>query len=60
MDQTMDHILVCTDELFQAGDIGTPGTTSPEANLSKKPTTSNGNQPKRRNRNARDDGEWRG
>jgi len=55
MDQTMDHILVCTDELFQAGDIGTPGTTSPEANLSKKPTTSNGNQPKRRNRNARDD-----
>lgn len=57
MDQTMDHILCCTDELFQAGGSGTTGTTSPEANLSKKPSTSNGNQPKRRLSNAGDDGE---
>ncbi|CAL9239166.1 unnamed protein product [Arabidopsis halleri] len=55
MDQTMDHILGCTDELFQTGDSGTPGITSPEANLSKKPTTSNGSQPKRRHSSAGDD-----
>ncbi|KFK40951.1 hypothetical protein AALP_AA2G065700 [Arabis alpina] len=33
LDQTMDHILGCTDELFQAGE------SSLEANLSKKATT---------------------
>ncbi|CAH2034028.1 unnamed protein product [Thlaspi arvense] len=39
LDQTMDHILGCTDELFEARDSGTPGTISLEANLRKKPKT---------------------
>ncbi|ESQ39173.1 hypothetical protein EUTSA_v10001287mg [Eutrema salsugineum] len=39
LDQTMDHILECTNELFQAGDSGTQGTVSLEANLRKKPKT---------------------
>lgn len=57
----MDHILGFTDELFQANDSGTPGTTSLEANLSKNPTTSNCNHSKRRSSSAvDDDGEWRG
>ncbi|VVB09198.1 unnamed protein product [Arabis nemorensis] len=52
LDQTMDHILGCTDELFQAGESGVTCTIDLEANLSKKVTTSNCNQhyrePKRR------------
>ncbi|EOA33195.1 hypothetical protein CARUB_v10019674mg [Capsella rubella] len=60
VDQTMDHILDCTEELFQAGDSGTPGTTSPEANLSMQPTTSKGNQLKRRRSNAGDDDAFEG
>ncbi|KAL1208038.1 hypothetical protein V5N11_008185 [Cardamine amara subsp. amara] len=48
LDQTMDHILGCTDELFQAGDSGRPATVSLE-------TTSNCSQPKRKFSNAGDD-----
>ncbi|ESQ33514.1 hypothetical protein EUTSA_v10006613mg [Eutrema salsugineum] len=47
LDQTMDHILGCTDELFQAGDSRTQETVSLEDNLRKKPKT--------RFSNARDD-----
>ncbi|ESQ46369.1 hypothetical protein EUTSA_v10000018mg [Eutrema salsugineum] len=39
LDQTMNHILGCTDELFQAGDSGTQETVSLEGNLRKKPKT---------------------
>ncbi|CAN8311424.1 unnamed protein product [Cochlearia groenlandica] len=37
LEQTMDHVLGCADELFQASDSGTSGSTSLEPNLSKKP-----------------------
>ncbi|CAH8386514.1 unnamed protein product [Eruca vesicaria subsp. sativa] len=47
LDQTMDHILDCTEQLFQAGDNGTSDTIAPKAHLSKKP--------KRKNSNAGDD-----
>ncbi|KAL0801021.1 hypothetical protein Bca101_056197 [Brassica carinata] len=41
LDQTMGHILGCTEELFQAGDNGTSDTIALKAHPSKKPKRKN-------------------
>ncbi|RID55317.1 hypothetical protein BRARA_G02585 [Brassica rapa] len=41
LDQTMGHILGCTEQLFQAGDNGTSDTIALKAHLSKKPKRRN-------------------